>query len=359
VTGNKQYAGVARQLFYAMRTVILRELPEEQLDSGYFTQNLLPAFLREHPELSADWDVIYDDRGHFTEPHTELVLGLGTRSVRQYLNDFSMPDSLQNAAPHLSKDFHTVGPDGRYRSVLFIEKEGFLEILAQAQIAERFDLAIMSSKGTGSTAARDLMEKLPGIRFFVLHDFDKGGFSIVGTLTRDTTRYQFKNPPNVIDLGLRLEDVRRLKLASEPVQIKPTSADNLRTNGATEDEIEFLLGDGEGSGQRVELNAMTAPQLIAWLERKLKKHRVEKIVPDDSVLQIAFKRAWLAYSLNQQIDEIFSEQSKLANAAIVPSDTRKQVLAYLRKNPRQSWDQGIAHIVLAERNRLRSTKGTK
>lgn len=344
VTGNKQYAGAARQLFYAMRTVVLRELPEKELDDVYFTQNLLPAFMREHSKLSADWDVIYDDRGHFTEPHTELVLGLGTRSVRRYLNDFSMPDSLQNAAPHLSKDFHTVGPEGRYRNVLFIEKEGFLEILAQARIAERFDLAIMSSKGISSTAARTLMEKLPGIRFFVLHDFDKSGFSIVGTLTRDTIRYQFENPPEVIDLGLRLEDVRRLKLASEPVQIKPEAADNLRANGAIEDEIQFLLGDGEGSGQRVELNAMTSPQLITWLEGKLKKHHVKKFMPDNATLQIAFKRAALAHGINRKIDEIFSELREQADEADVPGDLQKQVLAYLKKNPGEPWDVAVAAI---------------
>jgi hypothetical protein len=283
--------------------------------------------------------VVFDERGHFTEPHTGRTLGLGTLAVRKYLGDSSMPDSLQDAAPHLSKDFRTVGPGGRFRNILFLEKEGFAEILAQARIAKRFDLAIMSPKGTSSTAARALMEKLPGVRFFVLHDFDKGGFSIVGTLTRDTIRYQFENPPDVIDLGLRLEDVRRLKLDSEPVEIDPKAAVNLRTNGATEDEIEFLLG-----GQRVELNAMTSPQFIAWLEGKLKKYGVKKFMPDNATLQIAFKRARLAHGLNQQIDEIFSEQREQADEADVPDDLQRQVLAYLKKNPGEPWDAAVAAI---------------
>ena len=32
-----------------------------------------------------DWDIVYDDRGHFTEPHTEKSIGLGTIAVRNYL----------------------------------------------------------------------------------------------------------------------------------------------------------------------------------------------------------------------------------------------------------------------------------
>ena len=39
---------------------------------------------------------------------------------------------------------------------------------------------------------------------FVLHDFDEDGFKIFGTLRADTARYQFRNPIEVIDLGLRL-----------------------------------------------------------------------------------------------------------------------------------------------------------
>ena len=47
----------------------------------------------------------------------------------------------------------------------------------------------------------------------------------------------------------------------------------LRINGATEAEIEFLLrGEGK-TGQRVELNAMTSDQFVAFVERKLTEHR--------------------------------------------------------------------------------------
>src|ERR1019366_8270972 len=102
-----------------------------------------------------------------------------------------------------------------------MEKEGFLPLLEQAGFAERYDLAIMSSKGMGTVAARTLIEGLSArTAIFVLHDFDKSGFSIAGTLTRDTRRYEFARDPDVIDLGLRLADVEEWGLQSESVQYK-------------------------------------------------------------------------------------------------------------------------------------------
>ena len=114
----------------------------------------------------------------------------------------------------------TMGPAGRYGAVLFLEKEGFTQILEAAQIAERYDIAIMSTKGMSVTAARILVEELCGKRglpLFVLHDFDVAGFSIRKTLTESGERYQFRHKVNFVDLGLRLTDVEELGLPSESV----------------------------------------------------------------------------------------------------------------------------------------------
>jgi DNA topoisomerase VI subunit A len=100
---------------------------------------------------------------------------------------------------------------------LFIEKEGFSALLAQAQIAERFDVAIMSTKGMSNVAARMLIDRIaPCIdSVLVMHDFDVSGFTIFGTLGSDGRRYTFDNDVHVIDLGLRLADVREMDLQSE------------------------------------------------------------------------------------------------------------------------------------------------
>ena len=71
----------ARQIMYAARPDIIRLTGKEKpwKHSAYFTQTLLPNFIEAHPDLTANWDVVYDARGHFREPHTTHEFGLGTR----------------------------------------------------------------------------------------------------------------------------------------------------------------------------------------------------------------------------------------------------------------------------------------
>ncbi len=108
----------------------------------------------------------------------------------------------------------------RYAYTLFVEKEGFYPLLQRADIANRYDIAIMSTKGMSVTASRLLVEQMSnqGVTILVLHDFDKSGFSILSTLQSDTRRYKFDKPPQIIDLGIRLTDVQELELESEPVE---------------------------------------------------------------------------------------------------------------------------------------------
>ena len=84
----------------------------------------------------------YDARGHFVEPHTDREIGLGTIEVRGYLGSevqigpaVSLPGSQM---------YPTHGPLNRYQTILFVEKEGFMPLLEDARIAERFDVGIMS-----------------------------------------------------------------------------------------------------------------------------------------------------------------------------------------------------------------------
>ena len=101
--------------------------------------------MRDNPELTADWDIIWDDRGHFAEPHTGHEIGLGTLPVREYIEGFREPviEPVSVADAHVS----TFGPAGRYHAVLFVEKEGFEPIFQAAGVYERYDLAPMSTKG--------------------------------------------------------------------------------------------------------------------------------------------------------------------------------------------------------------------
>jgi hypothetical protein len=245
----------ARQVMYAARPEILRLTGRARFGDAYFTQTLLPDYQREHPAETANWDVVYDDRGHFVEPHTGRVIGLGTRAVRAYLGQCRDPSVA--SADVVAASISTFGPNGRYRSALFIEKEGFLPIIERSSVAERFDTALMSTKGMSVTAARQLIDALAahGVKVFVLHDFDVSGFSIRKTFTESGRRHTFKNDLDYVDIGLRLEDVEKLALdrgvavadLSEPVPFggdRDTRAKRLRINGATQPETIFLLGAG-------------------------------------------------------------------------------------------------------------------
>ena len=137
-----------------------------------------------------------------------MQVPLGTLHVRNYLHRIDKHKVGDLNFNILERRYPTFGPKNAYGAILFIEKEGFFPLFEEVKLAERYDLAIMSTKGMSVTAARKLVDRLAGdhdIPLLVLHDFDKSGFSIVGTLRRATRRYSFANPIEVIDLGLRLD----------------------------------------------------------------------------------------------------------------------------------------------------------
>ena len=168
---------------------------------------------------TADWDVVFDARGHFREPHTRHAFGLGTVEVREYIRGWRWALEADGGAIELPHGIETSGPRYRYHSALFVEKEGFDLLLQQAGIEDRYDVALMSTKGMTVTAARSLIEgALAGGGDYPRGArFDKSGLEILDKFTRNTRRYRYRVPPTVIDLGLRLDEARAMGLASEPV----------------------------------------------------------------------------------------------------------------------------------------------
>jgi hypothetical protein len=345
-SGGGQFPATARQVMYAARPLILAET-DKPLDDVYFTQQLLPGYQFDYPEQTANWDVVYDARGHLYEPHTNTQIALGTLAVRDYLRSAREMVALSDPeVPLCSLVYPTSGPRHRYSTVLFLEKEGFLPLLERAQISERFDMAVMSTKGMASTAARTLVEQLSAscaVRFLVLHDFDKAGFSICATLTQNTARYQFRHRPTVVDLGLRLADVEAERLESEACPYRERKPYlNLRRNGATEDEIAFLLS---GGGQRVELNAFTSDRFITWLEGKFEEVGVVKLIPDDETLSAAYQRVVYTRAMNEAMRNAHNAAQQMAQAAAIPLTLADRVRACLGDVPTMSWDAAVAAIV--------------
>ena len=297
-----------RQIFYVARP-LLEERTGKPLDYAYFSQTLVPNYLNEHPQKTADWDVVYDDRGHFIEPHTNRMIGLGTLAVRDYLDHIhhlKLEEADLNPA-----GVKTYGPSGCYGAVLYLEKEGFMPLFKLVRLAQRFDIAIMSSKGMSVTAARMLADRLCGVwhlPLLVLHDFGSAGIIIRDTLEKDTRRYRYAHAPTVIDLGLNYSDIDDLPTEANNSRI---GAERLREAGIGEDAIDFL------SDQRVELNAMTSRQLVDFLEAKLRQHGIEKVIPEQQ------QTLATAYRMFVDSDRLSDDRRWIPSVTRTPAHSRK------------------------------------
>jgi hypothetical protein len=353
-SSNRTLPALARMMFYPARPDILRLTGKPSLNSVYFTQRLVPDFIAEHPELTADWDVVFDARGHLIEPHTGRQVDIGGLGVREYMQAWTSDFADAIDTVQISRGCPTYGPANRYRFALFIEKEGFHRLLAAAKIAERYDLAIMSSKGMSSTAARQLVDRLSaeGVTILIAHDFDKSGFEITNTLQTDNHRYTFKNTPRVIDIGLRLDDIKAMGLQSETVEYSGEKDPriSLESCGATPEECAFLVHGKDTSdkytGERVELNAMNARQFIDWLERKLEAAGARKLVPDEAALQAAYRLADQKVQLQAVIDRAIA--TFVPQEPVIPPKLAHQVQTTI-EGTATSWDEAIWQLATEQR----------
>jgi hypothetical protein len=338
-SGNGTLPALARQIFYQARPKIMAMTEDKELRYGYFSQTLLPDYIEEH---RVDWDVVYDARGHFEEPHTNRRIGCGTIEVGNYLHAIKEPGIV--AAGFSDANIDIIGPAGNLSAVLFCEKEGFNPLFRAVNLANRFDLMIISNKGVSVTAARKLIDDVCGaydLPLFVLHDFDVAGFVILGTLQRDTRRYQFSRAIEVVDLGLRLGDIADLE--KEPAAATRTSADMLRAqlaeNGATQAEIEILLHE------RVELNAMTSDALVAMIEHKLREYGLKKVIPNDQLLADAYCAFHRSQQLREKFEELQEEFEDEDSEIEAPKDLKEKVRAVLDKHDDLRWDDAIQNVL--------------
>ncbi len=340
VSGGGSLPAHCRQLFYRCRPMF-HEKTGRQVNYAYFSQTLVRKF------APADAWITYDERGTFYEPHTDKSVGLGTLEVDDYLRDIHWFNVRDEDVPKLDLDYPTKGAEHRLSAILFIEKQGFDPLFEKSELAKRYDLGIMSSKGQSTAAARKLLDHVAGgsdIPILILHDLDAAGFMIANAATTvteaaerdDRVKYEFTHNLNSTDIGLRLEDVEKWDLNSEPCKAPPELSD---IPGATEDEIDFLAG-----GERVELNAFSSPDFITHIEEKLAEHGIKKVVPDDDTLQDAYRRAHRSHSLNDAIHELAEELDASGDELDIPSALKEMVTGRLEKYPTLSWDLAIAAV---------------
>jgi hypothetical protein len=230
-SGNDTLPAMARQIFYQARPKIMELTEDKHLAYGYFSQVLLPDYIEEH---GLSWNVVYDAWGHLEEPHTNRRIGVGTIEIGNYLHAMKDPEVV--AAEFSDANVDIIGPAGNISAVLFVEKEGFGPLFKAVNLADRYDLMIISTKGVSVTAARRLVDEICSegrAPLLVLHDFDLAGFMIFGTLHRDTRRYQFRKPssPSIWGYVLTTSPVLNGNLLQRPRPTRPICGRNWQRTG--------------------------------------------------------------------------------------------------------------------------------
>ena len=94
--------------------------------------------------------------------------------------------------------------------------------------------------------------------------------------------------------------------------------------------------------QRVELNAMTSEQLVAFIKRKLAEHGIEKIVPPKQTLDETYR----LFERGRRLEEAFDAVETDLDAADVsaPDDIEKQVTEILKDRPTLRWDAAVKEV---------------
>lgn len=241
-----------RNLYYVIRTIVSEELGSE-LTYGNF-ENIITGYEEDNGDIAG---LTRDPRGTLYHPHTGESIPVGTKTVSEYQR-----------------------PSWGFNKVLFIEKEGFFEPLKNAKWPERYDCALLTSKGYSTRAVRDLIDLLADgadepLTVFCVHDGDAFGTMIMQTI-QEATRARGRRRIEIINLGLDPWEALEMGLAEESrdKDSKPAAvADYVK------DRSDGKYWEGWLQKNRYELNAMTMPQFIAWLDQKMADHGVTKVLP--------------------------------------------------------------------------------
>jgi hypothetical protein len=194
---------------------------------------------------------------------------------------------------------------------------------------ERHDCALMSSKGFTTRAARDLVDKLADhdepATIFCVHDADAYGTMIYQTFQQET-KARGARKIQIVNLGLEPWEAiaERLEVETVPQGDKRKAvADYVRERKDGERWAEWL------QTHRVELNAMTTPQFIDWLDGKMKEHGNGKLVPPPDVIKA---------DLDKRIED--KVRATLIERILREADLDRQVQHFKRK-PSAEWREHV------------------
>jgi hypothetical protein len=322
---------------------------------------ILDRLEEEHPE----WDVHREERGHFFEPHTFRKIGFATGAVRSYLACSPTIGSLEvigsSGIEFALGLAHTHGPADRFSGLLLVEKLGLLEVLKSSGIDRKYDVALASTSGMSTKAAREVVDVFWAthqVPTFVLHDFDIQGINIWSGLSHSNAKYTYSQTPLIIDLGLRLDDITKYHLMDEQYEFKASNGKTydprpkLTQYGLNQSEIDFMMVTTIAPfiGKRVELNALGG-QFAKFVDDKLAAYGVQKVIPSNRIIEAKWRRNQYLADLNSEIREIDrTVRERILNyngtgkPIAAPDDLRARIEQKLIDHPTMSWDEAINDI---------------
>jgi hypothetical protein len=321
VSGDGEYRFNERQLLYVLRPIVMDETDNELLTNNF--KKIITDYENEHGEIPL---MYREPRGSIYHPHRKDDITLGTLMVEEYER-----------------------PLWTFNKIVYIEKEGFKEALKDTGWPERHDCALISSKGFPTRAARDLIDLLAEhdepVTVFCVHDADASGTMIYQTF-QEATKARGARKIKIINLGLEPWEAYAAGLEVETLKDderrKPVAEYVLHRDG--HDWEEWLQTN------RVELNAMTTPQFIEWLDGKMADYG--KLIPPEPVLEAELNRSIedkVRSAVTERIlhEAGFEDQVAAAIAAIktpTAAALAKGIAELFKREPDREWRDHIEEI---------------
>jgi hypothetical protein len=341
-----------RGLFYACRRLYLNHPERPRAREAHF------AARKKGPENPLEFHYFKNQITVDYQRDVEEIEGLDRKALSDIYQSHTIDDDWHKIATTFVEDFEA--PDYYYDKVLFVEKRGVAEDLAEAGLGESWDLAIIASPGFGSEADRNLLRLFAdeGYQILVLHDLDVNGLAILANIQDGNDRVGGVDG-EVVDLGLRLADIPDLdRRVRGETGIGFDGEDATRQKALPETILhhvtpeEAVLLTGTRRNQKVweykryELNEIPAAMRIPFVERKLDAAGlVRKVIPPESYLgetasfmvesDIESETEWaiariLANAIKANMVERFADRYDL-------DDLLGYVRRELDKSPSSSW----------------------
>jgi len=344
-SGEGQYRYSLRQLYYVLRPFVFEKTGREL---RYTNFNGIITFY-EH-EQGKDLEGVYrDERGTLLHPHTQQEIKLGTRNVEKYQR-----------------------PVFNFNKILYSEKEGFFEILKDVGFCEKYDCALLTSKGFASRAARDVIDLLAEteeeLLFFCIHDADLSGTLIYQAL-QGATLARPERKVKIINLGLEPWEGLKMKLEVESLEKKSrkNAAEYLQkfdkenpNSKPSNFDLKYFQKTWEEwlQNYRIELNAMDTPTFVKWLEKKIQPYHKGKVVPDENYLKKEAEinlEAQLKNQIQQEILEKLNIEKMILEefkkrfpeklSKVNATEWEQKIKDYLKENPQKSWNDAFFELL--------------